>query len=260
MLVKVMLVTSLNRTKNGAPITCPNCESIRGANWESPVAPGRFCSECGQRLALAPLRLRELVATTWSNVSSLEGPILATVRCLLTGPGRTARAWIDGKRTRYLNPVKFLFVVSLIIALSYEPIMAARQAMQVPGSAIYTVGLEAHSPVFSLFGMLLPVVIAVAITAVGRLFRLGLPWLDWYVLGAYAIGMGALLQLTFKLVALPLPASWSGWLAVAEFALPVALLAWGSYHMVARNRRWQAVLVALLATTMLGLVLGAVAT
>tara|TARA_R110002096_G_scaffold4899_21_gene22916 strand:- start:4914 stop:5540 length:627 start_codon:yes stop_codon:yes gene_type:complete len=207
-----------------------------------------------------PLRFREIVAATWSSLSSLDGPVLGTIRGLLTGPGHVARAWIDGKRTRYLHPVKFLFVVSLIIALSYEPLLAARRAMQVTGAAIYTVGLEAYSPMFSLFGLVLPVVIALGITAIGRPFRLRLPWLDWYVLGAYATGMGALLQLTFKLISLPLPPGWGGWLAMAEFALPLALLVWGSYHLVARNRRWQAVLVALLTPTLGWLVIVAIET
>lgn len=226
-------------------VTCPNCAS--------PVASARFCIECGQRLVVTPLRLREIAATTWSNLSSLEGPTLVTVHGLLTKPGRVARAWIDGKRARYLHPVKFLFVVSVIIALSYEPLIGARKAMNVPGAPIYNVGLEGISPVFSLFAIVLPIPLALMMAALGRLMRLGLPWLEWYVLGAYATGMGALLQLTFKLIALPLPPTWNAWLWVAEFALPIAIFAWGAYHIVARNRRWHAALVALLTPTLLWL-------
>ncbi|MFT4514606.1 MAG: hypothetical protein ACI89X_000700 [Planctomycetota bacterium] len=134
----------------------------------------------------------------------------------------------------------------MIIALSYEPLMAAREAVKVIGSPVYTVGLEGSSPVFNLFAIVLPIPLVLLMTALGRPMQLGLSWLEWYVLGAYATGMGALLQLTIKLIALKLPPTWSGWLAVAEFAPPIAITARGAYHLVARNRRWQAVLLALL--------------
>ena len=79
-------------------------------------------------------RFREIVAATWSSLSSLEGPAFRTMKGLLLEPGRVARRWIDGKRTVYLHPVKFLFLVSVIIALSYEPLMVWRHSMQVSGS------------------------------------------------------------------------------------------------------------------------------
>jgi hypothetical protein len=58
-----------------------------------------------------------------------------------------------------------------------------------------------------------------------------------------------------KLIALPLPPMWTAWLWVAEFALPFAIFAWSAYHMMARNRRWHAALLALLTPTMLKLAL-----
>ena len=238
-----MSVVTPRPTPEAEKITCPNCEAS--------VASSRFCCECGQRLAIPPLRLRQIVAETWSNLSSLEGPTLTTMRGLLTGPGRVARAWIDGRRTKFINPVKFLFLVSLIIALSYAPLMSFRQSLQVPGSALYTVGLEGISPMFSLFAIALPLPFALVATLLGRPLRIALPWLDWYVLGAYATGIGALLQLLLKVIALPLPPNWSGWLAVAEFALPVIMSAWGSFDLVARNRRWQAVLLAIVTPTLI---------
>lgn len=236
-------MTTPGRQQDTDRTRCPNCEAA--------VAPASFCSACGQRLGILPLRLRQIVAETWSNLSSFEGPTLRTMRGLTLGPGKVARAWIDGRRTHYLHPVKFLFVVSLIIALSYEPLMALRHSMQVAGSPIYTVGLEGISPIFSLFAIVLPLPFALVMTLLGRPLRLARPWLEWYVLGAYATGFGALLQLLFKVLALPLPPTWNGWLAVAEFALPMAIAAWGAYHLVARNRRWQAVLVATVTPTLL---------
>lgn len=241
---------------------CPNCETPVATGQASGYLPSdggrensaaarRFCSVCGQRQQLTPLATREIVATTLRNLLSFDGPALRTLRDLLRGPGRVARAWIDGKRTIYIHPVSFLFVISLLIALSYEPLMELRRTMHESGTAFYTVGLEAISPMFSLFGIVLPLPIAWTIAALGRLAKLERPWLEWYVLGAYATGLGALLQLVFKVVYLPLPTSWSGWLSLAEFLLPLLLLAWGAYHLVRPSRRWHAVLVAATAPPLL---------
>jgi len=223
--------------------TCANCEQD--------VAVAVFCSQCGQRLQLVPLRFRDILKATWSSLTSFDGPVFATLKGLLLEPGRVARGWIDGKRTRYLHPVKFLFLVSLIIALSYEPLMAMRKSMEVTGSAVHTVGLEGIAPMFSLFGIVLPIPFAVLAAVFGRLLRVQLGWVEWYVLGAYATGMGALLQLVFKLCALPLPATWSDWLAAAEFGLPLALLIYGASHLAPAERRWRAVMVAVIVPAVL---------
>lgn len=221
-----------------ANATCANCEQA--------VADAPFCSNCGQRMQMVPLRFRDLAQAAWNSLSSFEGPVFTTIQGLLLEPGRVARRWIDGKRTRYVHPVKFLFLVSLIIALSYEPLMALRQSLHVAGSPMYTVGLEGISPMFSLFGIVLPIPFALLAALLSRLLGVQLRWVEWYVLGAYATGMGALLQLVFKVLALPLPATWSGWLALAEFALPIALLIYGASHLVAASRRWRAVLIAII--------------
>lgn len=221
------------------------------ANCEQTVESAAFCPSCGQRTRLVPLRFREIVAATWSSLSSLEGPAFRTMKGLLLEPGHVARRWIGGKRTVYLHPVKFLFLVSLIIALSYEPLMVLRHSMQVAGSPMYTVGLEGISPMFSLFGIVLPVPFALLAAVLSRGARVELSWLEWYVLGAYATGMGALLQMVFKLLALPLPPAWNGWLAVAEFALPILLCVYGAGQLAAAERRWRAVAIAVVVPAVL---------
>ena len=252
---------SRSSTVNKRATVCPNCETAAtghppgflpngSACQTEPDAP-RFCSACGQRQQLTPLATREILATTLRNLSSFDGPVLRTLRDLLRGPGRVARAWIDGKRTSYIHPVSFLFVISLVIALSYEPLMDLRHSQHQPGTAIYTVGLEGIAPMFSLFGIALPLPVAWAIATLGRLAKLERPWLEWYVLGAYATGLGALLQLVFKLACLPLPTAWSGWLSLAEFLLPMMLLVWGAYHLVRPSRRWHAVVVTAVALPLL---------
>lgn len=211
---------------------CPDCRA--------PAAAGRFCSQCGQRLELPRLAAREIVTTTAQSVLSFDGPVARTIRDLLRGPGRVARAWIDGRRTSYVHPVKFLFVIGVAMLLAHGPIQQLRQALQPTGSAMHSGGLVG-AEMFGLLVIVLSLPLALVIAGVGACFGVRQPWLEWYVLSAYCFGIGALLQLSLDLAAIPLPAAWGSWLSVVQSAVPLGLLTWGAYALVDRSRRWRAV-------------------
>jgi len=219
------------------------------------MPPAKFCSSCGQRLDVRPLRIREVAANAMQGVLSFDAPALRTVRDLACGPGRVARAWIDGRRTSYLHPVRFLFVVGVITLLTFEPLQQLRENHLPPGQALHTVGLDG-SPTFGLLAILVSLPVALTVAAVGRLLGVRRPWLEWYVLCTYACGLGALLQLAIKLLSLLLPPGWGDWLSLAELALPLLLLIWGARDLVERQLRWRAMLAAASAPALL---IGAIA-
>lgn len=92
---------------------CPNC----GAELH-----GRFCANCGQRVA--PLRptLHELLHEATHELSHVDGKILRTVGLLLFRPGQLTKEFFEGKRARSVTPIRLYLLASVlffgIVALS----------------------------------------------------------------------------------------------------------------------------------------------
>ncbi len=218
------------------PTPCPECQSVAVR-----VVDAKFCSQCGQKLDAGSLSLNEILAEFFGALMSLEFPILLTTRDLLKGPGRVASAWIAGRRRSYINPIKFVVIVGLIVALTYEPLRDLRFELHPSGEAVYRVGLaNHHTEYFAFFCLVLLVPLALFMRAVGPRLGVAIPWLEWYVLGLYCFGLGVLLQLLINIVTL---GASNGWIVLTiEFFLPAILLGWGAFGFVPRPQRWRALL------------------
>ena len=218
--------------KDGA--RCPECNA-------SPIREvgASFCQHCGQKLEVGTLSLGEVLAEFLGTLMSLEFPILLTTRDLLKGPGRVASAWIAGRRRSYINPVKFVVIVGLIVALTYEPLRNLRFDLHPSGGAVYYVGLANHyTEYFAFFCLILLIPLALFMRVVGPRLGVVVPWLEWYVLGLYCFGLGVLLQLIINIVTL---GASTGWIVLTvEFFLPALLLGWGAFGFVPRPLRWRA--------------------
>lgn len=239
--------------RHAKPKRCPDCDA--------PAQDGAvYCSRCGQRLTVGPLRLREITTELASSLISWELPVLRTVRDLSMGPGRVADAWMRGQRRRYVNPFHFLVVVGLVVALTYGPLHRARAARIPSGQAIYEVGLAHHaSQYFAFFCIALLLPLAVALALIGRFFALRRTWVEWYLLGLYAYGLGAVLQLVILAAAAWVPGvATLPALPLLEFFVPVLLFCWGALSFVERQRRWHALGASALAHALIAAVLIAV--
>ncbi len=75
------------------------------------------CAQCGQRHIDGRLSVRNLVDDIHSQILEWNLPWLLTLKMLTLNPGQVALDYIHGKRTRYVNPVKYLFYVVGILAL-----------------------------------------------------------------------------------------------------------------------------------------------
>ena len=67
---------------------------------------GPFCSECGQRDVPPYPNLRELVVDAFWELSGWDGRFATTVRALVARPGKLTREFLEGRRARYISPLR----------------------------------------------------------------------------------------------------------------------------------------------------------
>ena len=87
---------------------CLNC----GAALE-----GRFCSRCGQRAIGAYPTVREMVGDAWHELSGWDGRFARTIGLLLRRPGALTVEAMEGRRARYVSPVRLYLLASLVYFL-----------------------------------------------------------------------------------------------------------------------------------------------
>jgi hypothetical protein len=84
---------------------CPNC----GAS-----VSGNFCHQCGQETVLHPPSTREFVHEFIGHYVALEGKLLQTMKLLLFKPGVLSLEYLQGRRVRYIEPLRVYLTFSLI--------------------------------------------------------------------------------------------------------------------------------------------------
>jgi uncharacterized protein DUF3667 len=87
---------------------CLNCgEPLHGA----------FCSACGQRVVPPRPSMRELLGEAFAEFSGWDGKLANTLRLLITRPGQLTLDFLDGRRVRYITPLRLYLSVSLVYFL-----------------------------------------------------------------------------------------------------------------------------------------------
>lgn len=89
--------------------TCQNCGT--------PLT-GRFCSRCGQRAIPPRPTIRELAGDAWNELVGWDGKLLRTLRMLVRHPGELTCAAIEGRRARYISPVRLYLICSVVYFLA----------------------------------------------------------------------------------------------------------------------------------------------
>ena len=89
---------------------------------------------CGLRPAFVPANptVSELAGDAWQELSGYDGRIAATFRDLLH-PGRLTIDYLQGRRARYLSPVRLYLTVSVIYFLIAASAPAGRHAFDLSG-------------------------------------------------------------------------------------------------------------------------------
>lgn len=100
----------------GAPAVAqpPATGTTRCANCGAPLA-GKYCSECGQRHHDFPIHhFWHFVREATEDLTHADSRLWQTLIALLFRPGLLTREFLEGRRARYLPPVRLYLVVSVI--------------------------------------------------------------------------------------------------------------------------------------------------
>jgi uncharacterized protein DUF3667 len=79
---------------------------------------GPFCSGCGQRVIPAYPTIREMAGDAWEELSGYDGRFVRTFKLLLRRPGALTLEVLEGRRARYISPVRIYLVASVLYFLA----------------------------------------------------------------------------------------------------------------------------------------------
>jgi hypothetical protein len=84
---------------------CPNCRT---------AIVGHFCHECSQEATLHPPSAREFLHEFIGHYVALEGKLWKSLWLLLLKPGQLTLEYMEGRRVRYVQPLRLYLTFSLI--------------------------------------------------------------------------------------------------------------------------------------------------
>lgn len=89
-------------------VKCLNCET---------EFTGKFCPNCGQKSNTKRLKLREMLADFSNSFWGCDNKFVNTLLNLVRRPGHMVREYLQGKRSRYYNPLRMLIWIISIYAI-----------------------------------------------------------------------------------------------------------------------------------------------
>jgi hypothetical protein len=102
----------LSATLGALAFAPPEVRSSACLNCGAPLT-GPFCADCGQRDIPPYPSTRELVVDAFWELSGWDGRFASTVRALVQRPGMLTREFLEGRRARYLSPLRLYLLASL---------------------------------------------------------------------------------------------------------------------------------------------------
>jgi hypothetical protein len=110
-LIPLKLNLKLNlKPKQYKGLVCLNCEQPLNGNEN-------FCSYCGQKNTTKKLSFSVFLNNLFSGFFSYDSRFWKTFIPLLIKPGKVSRQYIEGKRSRFVNPFRLYLNVSIIFFL-----------------------------------------------------------------------------------------------------------------------------------------------
>ncbi len=84
-------------------------------NCQQPLQDENFCPNCGQKNDGRRLTLSYVLSESVTNLFAFDGRFFRTLHTLFRFPGKVPREYIEGKRAKYMNPVRIYFLSSILL-------------------------------------------------------------------------------------------------------------------------------------------------
>lgn len=107
-------------------MSCLNCDA---------ELHGPFCHSCGQKAVAPVASMHDFVHEATHEFLHLDGKIIKTVKLLVTKPGLLTREFIEGRRARYISPLRVYLTFSLIFFALAAIVPGARESFVKVGPA-----------------------------------------------------------------------------------------------------------------------------
>jgi hypothetical protein len=148
------MVNNVYLCKNKNCFNTPMDDNRRCRNCDAELQ-GRYCHACGQKSVTGRFTMRSLLHNLLHGIFHCDRNILYTYYDLFTRPGKMIAGYLEGRRIRYINPFTMLVIMSGIVTV-FSEILLAEHLKSAPAEASGTVlsrlwhHLEAlkDSPVF----------------------------------------------------------------------------------------------------------------
>jgi hypothetical protein len=99
---------------------------------------GPFCSACGQRAIPPYPTVRQLAHDVWTETVGWDGTLARTFRSLLLRPGELTVGVLEGRRSRFISPIR-LYLACSFVAVTVSALAsaaAARMPAPVPEASV----------------------------------------------------------------------------------------------------------------------------
>jgi hypothetical protein len=85
---------------------------------------GAYCSTCGQKAGRPVLTMRDILRETSHELFDWDGKIPSTLWTLFTKPGRLTIDVLEGRRARWLTPLR-VYLICSIVFFAAKPVLEA---------------------------------------------------------------------------------------------------------------------------------------
>jgi hypothetical protein len=75
---------------------------------------GAFCAQCGQKQHSPIRHFSQVIGELFNDILNFDAKLLNTLKPLLFRPGLLSREYFDGRRARYVSPLKLYFFLSIV--------------------------------------------------------------------------------------------------------------------------------------------------
>ncbi|MBS1783777.1 MAG: DUF3667 domain-containing protein [Bacteroidetes bacterium] len=77
----------------------------------------RYCQYCGQENVEPKESLWHLLGHVFNDITHFDGKFFSTIKLLITKPGFLSEEYVEGRRVRYLHPVRMYLFLSFVLFL-----------------------------------------------------------------------------------------------------------------------------------------------